>query len=57
MTAAEITAIVRALPETTAIPLTLTRSTVSATSFLTWPNRRDELPVLRMIEHAVEAGR
>jgi hypothetical protein len=56
MDAAEITAVTRNLPKTTAIPLTLTRRTATATSFLTWPAKRDEMPTLRIIEHAVEQG-
>jgi hypothetical protein len=56
MNAAEITACVANLPETTAIPLTLTRRTATGQSFLRWPMTRDQLPELILIERAVENG-
>jgi hypothetical protein len=56
MTSAEITAVTRNLPVSSDIPLTLLRSNATASSFLTMPRKRDEMPTLRIIQHAIEAG-
>lgn len=56
MTSAENTETVRNLPVSSDIPLTLLRSNATASSFLTMPRKRGDLPELRIIQHAIEAG-
>lgn len=57
MTAADITATVRNLPEATALPLTLTRATVTADHFMRRSNPREAMPPLAIVRAAVEGGR
>jgi len=56
MTYADIARCVAMLPVSTDKPLTLTRSTVRASHFLTWPRVRGDLPDFAMINVAIKQG-